>query len=75
MTLWLKDNFRLQVMLYESAGVADSLCRLNDWERCSIPVRSLEIGLKHRQLDTVSFFLKSKENGELSTFCWIPPEN
>ena len=50
-------------MLYESAGMADSLCRLNDWERCSIPIRSLEIGLKHRQLDTVSFFLKSRENG------------
>ena len=51
-------------MLFESAGKADSLCRLNDWERCSIPIRSLEIGLKHRQLDTVSFFLKSRENGK-----------
>ena len=51
-------------MLFESAGVADSLCRLNDWDRCSIPVHTLEVGLKHRQLDTVSFFLKSRENGK-----------
>ncbi|XP_013406016.1 spatacsin isoform X2 [Lingula anatina] len=51
-----------KLMLYENATVADTLCRLNSWDRCSIPIHALEVGLKHRQLDTVAFFLKSREN-------------
>ncbi|XP_064609488.1 spatacsin-like, partial [Liolophura sinensis] len=50
------------VMLYGGAGTADVLCHLNKWDRCTIPINTLETGLKHRQLDTVTFFLKSKEN-------------
>ena len=52
----------LQLMLYESAGVADTLCHNNQWQRCTVPLHALEAGLQHRQLDTVAFFLKSREN-------------
>ncbi|ESP01289.1 hypothetical protein LOTGIDRAFT_157467 [Lottia gigantea] len=51
-----------KMMLYDGATAADYLCHLNKWERGSIPIPALEVGLKHRQLDTVAFFLKSKEN-------------
>ena len=54
-------------MLYGSAGVADTLCHHNAWDRCSIPMHALQVGLQHRQLDTISFFLKSRENGECFT--------
>lgn len=51
-------------MMYAGASIADSLCHINHWGRCSVPINTLDIGLKHRQLDTVSFFLKSKENSK-----------
>ncbi|XP_073798479.1 spatacsin isoform X2 [Danio rerio] len=38
------------------------LPHLNAWGRCSIPIHALQAGLKNHQLDTVDFFLKSKEN-------------
>ena len=50
------------MMSYAGASVADVLCHINKWGRCSLPIHTLEIGVKHRQLDTVVFFLKSKEN-------------
>uniref|UniRef100_A0AAR2LC65 SPG11 vesicle trafficking associated, spatacsin n=1 Tax=Pygocentrus nattereri TaxID=42514 RepID=A0AAR2LC65_PYGNA len=51
-----------RLMVFGSAGVADSLCHLNAWGRCSMPIHALQAGLKNRQLDMVDFFLKSKEN-------------
>lgn len=30
-------------MMYGSAGVVDSVCHLNGWERCSIPLHALEV--------------------------------
>lgn len=54
----------IQTMMYAGASIADSLCHINHWGRCSVPINTLDIGLKHRQLDTVSFFLKSKENSK-----------
>ncbi|MBN3304791.1 SPTCS protein, partial [Amia calva] len=51
-----------RLMVYGCAGTVDSLCHLNGWGRCSIPIHALEAGLKNHQLDTVDFFLKSKEN-------------
>uniref|UniRef100_A0A8B9GUZ2 Spatacsin C-terminal domain-containing protein n=1 Tax=Astyanax mexicanus TaxID=7994 RepID=A0A8B9GUZ2_ASTMX len=51
-----------RLMVFGSAGVVDSLCHLNDWGRCSMPIHALQAGLKNRQLDMVDFFLKSKEN-------------
>ncbi|XP_021345955.1 spatacsin-like isoform X2 [Mizuhopecten yessoensis] len=57
-----QEDFVSKMMVYAGASVADTLCHINKWGRCSIPIRTLEIGLKQRQLDTVVFFLKSKEN-------------
>ncbi|XP_072050240.1 spatacsin-like [Amphiura filiformis] len=51
-----------QLMIYKSASVAESLCLQNSWDHCSIPIHALEVGLRHRQLDTVAFYLKSREN-------------
>ncbi|TSK13422.1 Spatacsin [Bagarius yarrelli] len=51
-----------RLMVFGSAGMVDSLCHLNAWGRCSMPIHSLQAGLKNRQLDMVDFFLKSKEN-------------
>lgn len=80
-----------RLMVFGTAGTVDSLCHLNAWGRCSIPIHALQVrlwfaqtkecdftiialktiifvrcpfqaGLKNHQLDTVDFFLKSKEN-------------
>ncbi|NXS98172.1 SPTCS protein, partial [Jacana jacana] len=56
-----QEEFLNRLMIYGSAAVVDSLCHLNGWERCSIPIHALEAGLENRQLDTVDLFLKSKE--------------
>ncbi|KAI5100334.1 spatacsin isoform 1 [Silurus meridionalis] len=57
-----QDELLNRLMVFGSAGVVDSLCHLNAWGRCSMPIHSLQAGLKNRQLDMVDFFLKSKEN-------------
>ncbi|NWI89416.1 SPTCS protein, partial [Pitta sordida] len=57
-----QEEFLNRLMMFGSAGVVDSVCHLNGWERCSIPVHALEAGLENRQLDTVDLFLKSKES-------------
>ncbi|XP_067348995.1 spatacsin isoform X2 [Channa argus] len=51
-----------RLMLFGSAATVDAVCHLNNWGRCSIPIHALKAGLKNRQLDTVDFYLKSKEN-------------
>ncbi|XP_075941335.1 spatacsin isoform X3 [Anarhichas minor] len=51
-----------RLMLFGSAATVDAVCHLNSWGRCSIPVHALQAGLKNRQLDTVDFYLKSKEH-------------
>ncbi|ETE61251.1 Spatacsin [Ophiophagus hannah] len=57
-----QEEFLNRLIIYGSASTVDSLCSLNRWGRCSIPVHALEAGLENRQLDTVDFFLKNKEN-------------
>ncbi|XP_060611393.2 spatacsin [Anolis sagrei] len=57
-----QEEFLNRLIIHGSAGTVDSLCRLNGWGRCSIPIHTLETGLENRQLDTVNFFLKNKEN-------------
>lgn len=57
-----QDELLNRLMVFGTAGTVDSLCHLNAWGRCSIPIRALQAGLKNHQLDTVDFFLKSKEN-------------
>ncbi|XP_033120551.1 spatacsin-like [Anneissia japonica] len=50
-----------KVMTYENATLAERLCEGNNWAHCSIPIHALKVGLKHRQLDTIAFFLKCRE--------------
>ncbi|XP_006831763.1 PREDICTED: spatacsin isoform X2 [Chrysochloris asiatica] len=57
-----QEEFLNRLMIHGSASTVDSLCHLNAWGRCSIPIHALEAGIQNRQLDTVDFFLKSKEN-------------
>uniref|UniRef100_U3FLG5 Spatacsin isoform 1 n=1 Tax=Callithrix jacchus TaxID=9483 RepID=U3FLG5_CALJA len=57
-----QDEFINRLMIHGSASTVDTLCHLNGWGRCSIPIHALEAGIENRQLDTVDFFLKSKEN-------------
>ncbi|XP_060030535.1 spatacsin isoform X2 [Erinaceus europaeus] len=57
-----QEEFLNKLMIHGSASTVDSLCHLNGWGRCSIPIHALEAGVENRQLDTVDFFLKSKEN-------------
>ncbi|XP_053811238.1 spatacsin isoform X1 [Vidua chalybeata] len=57
-----QEEFLTRLMMFGSAGMVDSVCHLNGWERCSIPIHALEAGLENRQLDTVDLFLKSKES-------------
>ncbi|KAM6119487.1 spatacsin [Pterocles gutturalis] len=71
-----QEEFLNRLMIYGSAGVVDSVCHLNGWERCSIPIHALEAGLENRQLDTVDLFLKSKENlFNLSAPCSGPEQS
>ena len=51
--------------MYENAALAEALCRINQWDHCVIPLEALKVALKHRQLDTVAFFLKTQENGSV----------
>ncbi|XP_042328622.1 spatacsin isoform X2 [Sceloporus undulatus] len=65
-----QEEFLNRLIIHGNAGTVDSLCRLNGWGRCSIPIHALEAGLENRQLDTVNFFLKNKENiFSLSSSC------
>ncbi|XP_063781560.1 spatacsin [Pseudophryne corroboree] len=57
-----QNEFLTRLMIHGSASTADTLCHLNNWGRCSVPIHTLEAGLENRQLDTVDFFLKSKES-------------
>uniref|UniRef100_A0A8C5P045 SPG11, spatacsin vesicle trafficking associated n=1 Tax=Jaculus jaculus TaxID=51337 RepID=A0A8C5P045_JACJA len=57
-----QEEFLNRLMIHGSASTVDCLCHLNGWGRCSIPIHALEAGIENRQLDTVDFFLKSKEN-------------
>ncbi|XP_047451855.1 spatacsin [Mugil cephalus] len=57
-----QQNLLSKLMLFGSAATVDAVCHLNNWGRCSIPIHALQAGLKNRQLDTVDFYLKSKEN-------------
>uniref|UniRef100_A0A8B9Z8D1 SPG11 vesicle trafficking associated, spatacsin n=1 Tax=Buteo japonicus TaxID=224669 RepID=A0A8B9Z8D1_9AVES len=71
-----QEEFLNRLMIYGSAGVVDSVCHLNGWERCSIPIHALEAGLENRQLDTVDLFLKSKESlFNLSASCSGPEQS
>ncbi|KAF3855403.1 hypothetical protein F7725_023458 [Dissostichus mawsoni] len=46
------EDLLSRLMLFGSAATVDAVCHLNSWGRCSIPIHSLQAGLKNRQLDT-----------------------
>ncbi|XP_054858575.1 spatacsin [Eublepharis macularius] len=70
-----QEEFLNRLIIHGSASTVDSLCCLNGWGRCSIPIHALEAGLENRQLDTVDFFLKNKENlFILSSTCSLQDE-
>eukprot|EP00794_Sanderia_malayensis_P020530 gene20530-22549_t len=46
---------------YSGISEAEKICRSNQWNQFSVPLHSLEVGLQHRQIDTISFFLKSRD--------------
>lgn len=50
--------------MYENAALAEAVCHINQWDHCIIPLEALQVALKHRQLDTIAFFLKTQENGK-----------
>eukprot|EP00117_Sycon_ciliatum_P048799 scpid47810/ scgid34690/ Spatacsin; Spastic paraplegia 11 protein homolog len=56
-----------RLILYENAILAELVCRLNHWERCSLPLTALDSALRHKQLDSVAFFLNSQQGGSLGT--------
>ncbi|KAG2471385.1 SPTCS protein, partial [Polypterus senegalus] len=70
-----QEDLLNRLIIYGSAGTVDSLCHLNGWGRCSIPIPALEAGLKNRQLDTVDFFLKSKKNILSTSITYSVPES
>lgn len=39
--------------MLESSNLADSLCALNEWDRRSLRLHALELGLRNHQLDVV----------------------
>ncbi|XP_057317052.1 spatacsin-like [Hydractinia symbiolongicarpus] len=49
------------IIQYSDIAQAEIICKANEWNQFSIPLHTLEIGLQHRQLDTIMFFLKSRE--------------
>lgn len=49
--------------MYGNASIAEEVCQLNRWDNCSLPINALETALELRQLDTLAFFLRSRENG------------
>ena len=39
------------------------MCQRNKWDNFLVPLHTLKIGLQHKQVDTVKFFLKSRSEG------------
>ena len=52
--------------MYGNASIAEEVCQLNRWDNCSLPINALETALELRQLDTLAFFLRSRESGKKS---------
>lgn len=51
------------MLMFGSANVAEEVCHLNRWDKCSLPINALETALELRQLDTLAFFLRSRDTG------------
>ncbi len=53
--------------MFGNASVAEEVCHLNRWDQCSLPINALETALELRQLDTLAFFLRSRDSGGMYT--------
>ena len=51
--------------MFGSASMAEEVCHLNRWDQCSLPINALETALELRQLDTLAFFLRSRDTGKI----------
>lgn len=51
--------------------MAEKFCNLNDWDHFAVPISAISSALKHGQLDTVAFYLKTKGKGTIC-FRFIP---
>ena len=54
----------IQMLMFGSASVAEAVCHLNRWDKCSLPVNALETAVELRQLDMLTFFLRSRDSGK-----------
>jgi hypothetical protein len=41
------------LIMFESSTIADNLCALNDWDRKTLRLHALELGLRFRQIDVI----------------------
>ncbi|CAL1526128.1 unnamed protein product [Lymnaea stagnalis] len=57
-----KDGLISWMMSYSGPSAADNLCQANQWTRTAVPLHTLEASLQQRQLDTLAFFFKSKQD-------------
>ncbi|KAH9520163.1 hypothetical protein Btru_060150 [Bulinus truncatus] len=57
-----KDELISWMMSYCGPSGTDSLCQANQWIRTSVPLHAIEASLQQRQLDTLAFYLKSKQD-------------
>jgi len=49
------------IIQYTGIAQAEAICKSSQWSQFSIPLHSLEVGLQHRQIDTISFFLRTRD--------------
>ncbi|GFR88792.1 spatacsin, partial [Elysia marginata] len=57
-----KDDLITKMMLFGGPLSADNLCQANRWTRTAVPFPALKASLQQRQLDTLAFFFKAKQN-------------
>ena len=44
--------------MYDDAVAAEGVCRLNRWEKRTLPLNALKMALELKQMDTLAFFLR-----------------
>jgi hypothetical protein len=49
----IREKVLNNLIMFESAGVADALCSLNHWDRRELKIHALELGLRVRQKDVL----------------------
>lgn len=65
-----QEEFLSRLMMFGSAGVVDSVCHLNGWERCSIPIHALEVRKAASCLANNKLCISSTECG-LAMPMWV----